>query len=221
LEDFHSHWYYNKDRDGNPSQPTRIELIREPEIVKSKGRPPGSLNKRRKHTRSTGRDFSQHEVVLAEIGDKGRKLKGIHAGKERKRTSTTTKKATRKRKSAEANMETIPAYLQSKKSRFHYLSSSDEEANDKIIEISDEVSDNDEIINNVDNEFFEKFIDIVNYDYPLDLNKVHGFDDEADIKIKKGNTEVIELLAPSRRSVRKRKATKKLLDYYKEIRKGR
>jgi hypothetical protein len=143
-------------------------------------------------------------------------LKGIYAGKERKRTFITTKKATRKRKSAEANMETTPAYLQSKKSRFYYLSSSsDEEANDKIIEISDEASDN------ADNEFPEEFIDTVNYDYPSDLNKVHGFDDEADMEVEKGNTEVIESPAPPRRSVRERKATRKSLNYHKEMRKGR
>jgi hypothetical protein len=113
-------------------------------------------------------------------------------------------------------METTPAHLQSKKSRFHYLSfSSDEEANDKIIEISDEASDN------ADNEFPVEFIDTVNYDYPSDLNEVHGFDDEADIEVKEGNTEVIKSPAPPRRSVRERKATKKSLDYHKEMKKGR
>jgi hypothetical protein len=179
--------------------------------VKLKRRLSGSLNKRRKYTRLIGRDFLQYKVILAEIGDKGRKLKGIYVRKERKRTFITTKKATRKRKSAEANIKIIPAHLQSKKSRFHYLSfSNDEEANDKIIEISDETSDND-----------EKFIDTVNYDYPSDLNKVHGFDDEADMKMKEGNTEVIESPAPPRRSVRERKATRKSLNYYKEMRKGR
>jgi hypothetical protein len=118
-------------------------------------------------------------------------------------------------------MKIIPAYLQSKKSRFHYLSSSDEETNDKIIKISDEASDNDEIINNADNEFSEKFIDTVNYDYSSDLNKVHGFDNEADIKVEKDNTKVIKSLIPFCRNVRKRKTTKKLLNYYKEMRKGR
>ena len=119
-------------------------------------------------------------------------------------------------------METTPAHLQSKKNRFHYLSSSsDEEANDKIIEISDEASDIDEIIDNADNEFPEEFIDTVNYDYPSDLNEVHGFDDEADMEVEESNTEVIESPAPPRRSVRERKATRKSLDYHKEMRKGR
>jgi hypothetical protein len=113
-------------------------------------------------------------------------------------------------------MKTIPAHLQSKKSRFHYLSSSsDEEANDKIIKISDEAS------NNADNEFPEEFIDTVNYDYPSDLNKVHGFDDEADIEVEKGNTKIIESPASPRRNVRERKAIRKSLNYYKEMRKGR
>jgi hypothetical protein len=113
-------------------------------------------------------------------------------------------------------MEIIPAYLQSKKSRFYYLSfSSDEEANDKIIKISDEIFDN------ADNEFSEKFIDTVNYDYPSDFNKIHGFDNEADIKVKKGNTEIIKSPASPRRSVRERKAIRKSLNYYKEIKKGR
>jgi hypothetical protein len=188
--------------------------------VKLKERSSKSLNKRRKHTQLIGRNSLQHKIILAEIGDKKRKLKGIHAGKERKRTFTITK-ATRKRKSTKTNIKITPAHLQSKKSRFHYLSSSDEEANDKIIKISDEASDNNEIINNADNEFSEKFIDTVNYDYPSNLNKVHGFDDEADIKIEKDNTEVIESPAPSRRSVRKKKATRKSLNYHKEIKKGR
>jgi hypothetical protein len=167
-------------------------------------------------------------------------------------------------------METTPAHLQSKKSRFHYLSSSsDEEANDKIIEISDEASDNDEIIDNADNEFLlqlglwcacnaqwkwnadidcvclrdlwssdlcegaeekvplgpmrlrQQFVDTINYDYPSDLNEAHGFDDEADMKVEEGNTEVIESPAPPRRSVRERKATRKSLNYHKEMRKGR
>jgi DNA polymerase III epsilon subunit-like protein len=190
--------------------------------VKLKRRFSESLNKRRKHTRLIRRDFSQYKIILAKIGDKERKLKGIYAEKKRKRIFITIKKTTRKRKSAKINIKIIPAYLQSKKSRFHYLSSSsDEKADDKIIEISDETSDNDEIINNADNEFFEKFINTVNYNYPSDLNKVHGFDNEADMKIEKVNTEVIKLSAPSRRSVREKKAIRKLLNYYKKIRKGR
>jgi hypothetical protein len=41
------------------------------------------------------------------------------------------------------------------------------------------------------------------------------------MKMKKGNTEIIKLSALSRRSVRERKATRKSLNYYKEMRKGR
>jgi hypothetical protein len=181
--------------------------------VKLKKRLLKILNKRRKHTRLTGRNFLQYKIIFAEIGGKRRKLKGIYVKKKRKKTAITIKKATRKRKSAEINIKVILAYLQSKKSRFHYLSfSSDEETNDKIIKIFDEASNN--------NEFFEEFIDIVNYDYLSGFNKVYEFDDEADIKIKEGNTEIIELPALSRRNVRERKATRKSLNYYKKMKKG-
>jgi hypothetical protein len=124
LEDFHSHWYYNKNKDGDPPQSTRLELIREPEVVRPKGRPPGSLNKRRKSSKwSTERDSSQHEVVIAEVGGKGRKLKGIHAEKRLKKTTTTTttikkatKKVTRKRKRAEIVDLTDSSDVESQKS---------------------------------------------------------------------------------------------------------
>jgi hypothetical protein len=46
-------------------------------------------------------------------------------------------------------------------------------------------------------------------------------DDEADMKKNGGNEEVIESLIRLRRSGRERKATKKLLNYHAEIRKGR
>jgi hypothetical protein len=86
-------------------------LIRESKIVKLKKRSPESLNKKRKHTRLTGRDFLQYKVILAEIGGKERKLKNIYVGKERKRIFTTIKKITRKRKSAEVNMEITTVHL--------------------------------------------------------------------------------------------------------------
>jgi hypothetical protein len=75
--------------------------------VKPKRRLLGSLNKRRKsNKRLIKRDFSQYEVILAEVGGKGRKLKGIYAGKRFKNITTiiikkTIKKVIRKRKRAE------------------------------------------------------------------------------------------------------------------------
>jgi hypothetical protein len=108
LEDFHSHWYYNKNKDGDLSQSIRLELIREPKVIKLKGRPSGSLNKRRKFSKwLIERNSSQHKVVIAEVGGKGRKLKGIHAEKRLKKIIIITtikkviKKITRKRKRAE------------------------------------------------------------------------------------------------------------------------
>jgi hypothetical protein len=86
--------------------------------MRLKGRPPGSLNKRRKSNKwSIKRDFSQHEIIIAEVGNKGRKLKGIHAGKRLKKIITITiKKVTRKRKRAEIVDLTDSSDVESQKS---------------------------------------------------------------------------------------------------------
>jgi hypothetical protein len=53
--------------------------------VKLKKRLLKILNKRRKHTRLTGRNFLQYKIIFAEIGGKRRKLKGIYVKKKRKK----------------------------------------------------------------------------------------------------------------------------------------
>jgi hypothetical protein len=101
--------------------------------------------------------------------------------------------------------------------KFRYLSflSSDEKVDNEKIDnekIDNEKIDNEEIDNEeVDNEAL-----ILN-----DEVRIASEDDEADMEKNKGNEEIIKLSVRLRRSGKKRKATRKSLNYHAKMRKGR
>jgi hypothetical protein len=130
-----------------------------------------------------------HEVVLAEVGGKGRKLKGIHAGKRFKNTSTTTikkttKKVTRKRKRAEIVDLTDSSDVESQKSieKGEFISIDDQaikrarlERIKNSIRYMSESSD-DEVINEAIGEAIDEAIDEATDEV---INDAFVFDDEA------------------------------------------
>jgi hypothetical protein len=180
-------------------------------MVKAKGRPPGAPNKKKsnKAMSTTERDSSQHEVVLAAMTGDGSQLKGIHRQqKKRGRPKSAksppkaaAKKTTTTNKRSIETIDLTASPRRRKRLKLTYFSDSSSDG-----EINEEATD----------DITEEAAEEVNDDVPFELV------DDVDYG---GNAEVIESLVREspvrpRRSGRERQATRRSLDYHKEMRNG-
>jgi hypothetical protein len=83
-------------------RPPDFKRVLNPNIVKAKGRPSGSPNKKKSKkakNSSTERDSSHHKILFAEVTGDSNQLKGIYREKRLQKTpiSKTTKPATTKK----------------------------------------------------------------------------------------------------------------------------
>jgi len=190
-----------------------------PNIVKAKGRPPGAPNKKKsnKAMSTIERDSSQHEIVLAAITRNGSQLKGIYRQqkkRERPKSAKSLPKAAAKKTTItnKRSIETIDLTASPRKRlKLTYFSN-----------LSSDGKINEEATDDITEEAGEEVIEEVNDDVPFELV------DDVDYG---GNAEVIESPVREspvrespvrpRRSGRERQATRRSLDYHKEMRKGR
>jgi hypothetical protein len=189
-------------------------------MVKAKGRPPGAPNKKKsnKAMSTTERDSSQHEVVLAAMTGDGSQLKGIHRQqKKRGRPKSAksppkaaAKKTTTTNKRSIETIDLTASPRRRKRLKLTYFSDSSSDG-----EINEEATD--DITEEATDDITEEAAEEVNDDVPFELV------DDVDYG---GNAEVIESPVREspvrpRRSGRERQATRRSLDYHKEMRKGR
>jgi hypothetical protein len=236
-EDFHSHWWFNK-ATIDDVRPPGFERVLNPNVVKAKGRPSGSPNKKKSNKAkksTTERDSSRHEVLLAEVTGDGSQLKGIHRGKRLQkapvskatRKAAAAKKATTTRK---RNVETIDLTADSDVEIQESAGGSDADEGDEWPHIDDlypfpppppkEPPPPKVRINYFSDLSSDE--DVGNEAPELDDEvRIASSVDEADMEVDRGNEEVIESPIRPRRSERERKATRKSLNYHAEMRKGR